>query len=215
MPSKPLYSLALLAFAVSPGALVAQVDLAKDLRLEPPVRLERVADRIPGLAVDVRPDRGFDADYKIGDPLTFTVRVAGACHVNLIELATSGSINQVVPRTPGGGRVRHRACLTIPAAGRFVVEGPAGEETVIAIASREPLPWIDDLYGVLTADGPPAPGHGLMYVSAASKDLRFLPEDGESSRRERVEEFCRLLAERVRRQGRGSVAFGLTRFRIR
>lgn len=206
----------ILMLALLPALCAAQIPDAKDLRLEPPAAGGSSAARTSNLDVSLAPDRGHDGIYWIGDRLRFTVRVNDRAYVKLIEVGTSGSITEIVPRgTDGTYRLDERTAISLPASGTFVVEGPIGEETVIAIASREPLPWIEDLYSILTAGATRRRSYGTIQVASAAKDLRLLPADEDEAPQDRVEQFCRRVAQRAASRGASPTSFAVTRFRIR
>ncbi|MBI4865145.1 MAG: hypothetical protein HY815_33530 [Candidatus Riflebacteria bacterium] len=51
------------------------------------------------LDVTVVPDRGHDGIYRIGDSLRLKVRSNRCALVNLVEVTTSGNVEQIVPLT--------------------------------------------------------------------------------------------------------------------
>lgn len=199
-----------------PAPARAQIPVPKDLRPEPPAASGTNVSCHSNLEVSLAPDRGYDGIYWMGDRLRFAVRVNERAYVKLVDVATSGSINEIVPRGSSGDRtLLEHVAITLPADGTFVVEGPIGEETVVAIASRRPLPWIEDLYSVLTAGATGRRSYGTIQVASAAKDLRLFPAVEDETPRDRVEQFCRSVARRAASRGTGPASFAVTRFRIR
>jgi hypothetical protein len=107
------------------------------------------------LKVEVWTDK---AEYRVGEKFAVKVRANQDCHLTLIDVGTSGSVNVIFPNHQApDNSVKAGVTYTIPdaAAGfEFEVAGPAGRELVRAIASREPAVDLADVVGKTTAQSP-------------------------------------------------------------
>ncbi len=99
------------------------------------------------LTVDVRSDRGDQAVYQPGDPITIDVRATDDAYVLVYEIDAQGYVHVLYPYAhASSGYIEGGSTLNLPPgdAEQLVVEGPTGQGYIVAIASREPfndLPW--------------------------------------------------------------------------
>lgn len=81
---------------------------------------------------------------RIGDRLQFIFQASEDCYLTLVDLGTSGRVTIIYPNWhQRGERVSARHPLLIPpVSGRsfdYVIAPPAGEELIMALATREPM----------------------------------------------------------------------------
>lgn len=161
-------------------------------------------------------DRGEDAVYWIGERVAFTLTVNHAAYVTLVDVGTSGAISTLRVSPGGSGRpLEAGRPHVVPGRGAFEVQGPIGEETVVAIATRGPLPWIQDLYPSHRSGSRWARRLSIVHVASAAKDLRVVPEEEPDQPVDSVDRFCQRVARRVEERGSGPAAFAVMRLRIR
>ncbi|RDI95731.1 PEGA domain-containing protein [Meiothermus sp. QL-1] len=93
--------------------------------------------------VDKDPSKTGNPVYRFGEPIFISVSVTQPAYVYLFSVRATGEINPILPNAfeqqnfLQAGEVR-----TFPGPGaryRFTVEGPAGQDRVLAVASRRPL----------------------------------------------------------------------------
>ena len=84
-----------------------------------------------------------DSNYKIGDTVTFYFKTNKDSHLTLINIGTSGKVHQIFPnKYQEDNFVRADEVYTVPSKDsnfRFVLQGPAGTDTVKAIATEEEI----------------------------------------------------------------------------
>ena len=107
-----------------------------------------VVNPVPGALkvkvwVDKDPGKTGNATYRIGDPIYVYVSVTQEAYVYLFDVKPDGSIDLFLPN-PYDRRNRLKAGETrrYPPPGaryRFTIDGPPGEELVLAVATRRPL----------------------------------------------------------------------------
>lgn len=93
--------------------------------------------------VDRDPVKRGDAVYRVGDPIQIYVSVTEEAYVYLFDVKADGEVQQFFPNSYDqqnrlrAGEVRR---LPPPGAGyRFTVDGPAGRDTILAIAVKQPI----------------------------------------------------------------------------
>jgi Domain of unknown function (DUF4384) len=97
------------------------------------------------VAVNVSVDRGgSNPVYSIGDPIRVNVNVSNDAYVYLFSVHADGQIDQILPNRLSGGSQFLRAGETrsFPPAGasyRLNVDGPSGQDKVLAVASKRQL----------------------------------------------------------------------------
>jgi Domain of unknown function (DUF4384) len=97
------------------------------------------------LSVNVSVDRaGSNPVYNIGDSIRVNVRVSDDAYVYLFSVHADGQIDQILPNRLSGGSQFLRANETRsfpPAGGAYTlgVDGPSGQDKVLAVASKRQL----------------------------------------------------------------------------
>jgi Domain of unknown function (DUF4384) len=97
------------------------------------------------LSVNVSVDRaGSNPVYNIGDAIRVNVRVSDDAYVYLFSVHSDGQIDQILPNRLSGGNQFLRANETRsfpPAGGAYTlsVDGPSGQDKVLAVASKRQL----------------------------------------------------------------------------
>ncbi len=98
-----------------------------------------VQSRVPVTAWTDRPD----ATYRIGEPVTISVRPERDAHITVLNVGTSGKTTVLFPNTmQRDSHVRAGQTLTLGAPGagyNIVPQGPAGVELIQVIATSIPL----------------------------------------------------------------------------
>jgi len=93
--------------------------------------------------VDRDPGKSGRATYRVGDPIYVYVHVTRDAYVYLFDIKPDGSIDMFLPNPyDRNNRLRAGETRRFPpprARYRFTVEGPPGEELVLALASSRPL----------------------------------------------------------------------------
>ncbi len=93
--------------------------------------------------VDKDPAKLGRAQYRIGEPIRIYVSVTDDAYVYLFDVKPNGEINLFLPnRYDRDNRMRAGEVRRFPPPGaryRFNVDGPPGEELVLAIATKRPL----------------------------------------------------------------------------
>ena len=124
--------------------------------------------------------KGANGIYNIGDVLNVTATVDQDCCLTLLDIGSSGNIIVLFPnKHQPDNHLRAGIPIQIPAAGyKIRVGGPAGTETIKAIATLEPLEFSElsmaDVQAIFNAlDGS---GSGTFTHSLTSKDLFIEPE---------------------------------------
>jgi hypothetical protein len=135
------------------GATMAQSsseeEFARDLTIQQRpvyqfVQQQQAAQRpeqshVPVTAWTDRPD----ATYRIGEPVTISVRPERDAHITVINIGTSGRATVLFPNTiQPDSRVRAGQTISLGAPGagyNIVPQGPAGVELVQVIATTRPL----------------------------------------------------------------------------
>ena len=140
---KRLIPVALAALALGAAATVT----ASPFRVSPQSIIVNPAPN-PNVAVRVWVDRdpgGYGtAVYRVGDPIRIGVNVSENAYVYLFNVNASGAVTLVLPNGYSGGEhfLYAGETRTFPAPGsgyQFTVGGPAGTDTVFAIASTREL----------------------------------------------------------------------------
>lgn len=117
-------------------------------------------------------------NYTIGEAITISVRPNQDAYIYLFDINSHGRITQLLPnRLPGGQNnyVRAGQTRTFPAGNEgfnFTVEGPAGSDQVIALASRTPL---NTSQLVQFAQDPFARGQGSIEIFAETLSIIVQP----------------------------------------
>ncbi|MFC4638017.1 DUF4384 domain-containing protein [Deinococcus hohokamensis] len=101
----------------------------------------------PDLQVSVRVDKDASGNqnptYRIGERITLSATVNRDAYVYLFNVDPSGTVDQILPnRISGDNFVKAGATKTFPAPGdnfTFDVDGPTGQNKVLALASLTPL----------------------------------------------------------------------------
>lgn len=99
------------------------------------------------MGVEIWTDRGDDAVYEPGDPMTLKVRTSDDAYLLVYEIDSEGVVRVLYPSRRGAGLVEGRRTLRIPAENsryELAVGDKTGQGYLVAIASREPfreLPW--------------------------------------------------------------------------
>jgi hypothetical protein len=97
------------------------------------------------LSVNVSVDRaGSNPVYNIGDSIRVNVRVSDDAYVYLFSVHADGQIDQILPNRLSGGSQFMRANENRsfpPAGGAYIlsVDGPSGQDKVLAVASKRQL----------------------------------------------------------------------------
>jgi hypothetical protein len=97
------------------------------------------------LQVGVFVDRGGNNPvYRIGDPIRVSVNVNQDAYVYLFSVHGNGDVDLILPNRLSGGNefIRGGETRTFPPRGanyQFNVDGPAGQDKVLAVASKRPL----------------------------------------------------------------------------
>ena len=97
------------------------------------------------LQVGVFVDRGGNNPvYRIGDPIRVSVNVNQDAYVYLFSIHGNGDVDLILPNRLSGGNefIRGGETRTFPPRGanyQFNVDGPAGQDKVLAVASKRPL----------------------------------------------------------------------------
>ena len=100
-----------------------------------------------GVDVDVSTDRGQDAVYQPGDPLTVKVRTSDDAYVMVYEIDSEGNVRLISPEWGKRGFVEGGDTFQIPSPQsdmELVVSEPVGQGFIVAIAARDPfrsMPW--------------------------------------------------------------------------
>jgi hypothetical protein len=100
--------------------------------------------------------------YRVGDLFSFTITPAEDCHLAAWVRSGDGEVRRIYPNEHAAGRIfRGGRTARFPGEGdfQFRVTPPAGRETLIVIASSEPI---------VSQAGPPAAGSWLKGVSVES-----------------------------------------------
>ena len=107
-----------------------------------------VVNPVPGdlrvkVWVDKDPGKSGNARYRIGDPIYVYVSVTRDAYVYLFDVKPNGEIDLFLPNPyDHSNRLRAGETRRFPPPGaryRFTIDGPPGEELVLAVASRRPL----------------------------------------------------------------------------
>ncbi len=107
-----------------------------------------VVNPVPGdlrvkVWVDKDPGKSGNARYRIGDPIYVYVSVTRDAYVYLFDVKPNGEIDLFLPNPyDRNNRLRAGETRRFPPPGaryRFTIDGPPGEELVLAVASRRPL----------------------------------------------------------------------------
>ena len=97
----------------------------------------------PDLDVYVWPDRGVDAVYYPGDPISVQFEVTRDCYVVIYDIDTRGRLHILFPFDPWQDNfVQAGQVYEVPGNGddfSLTVEGPAGDEYIQAVASTHPF----------------------------------------------------------------------------
>lgn len=121
-----------------------------------------VVNPLPSFEVEVFVDKDPSGEatpaYEIGESIRISVRVSEDAYVYLFNIHSDGEITQILPNNlDGEGRNNRLSAGQVasfpPASARYTfnVDGPAGLDKVIAVASKEPLAT-DTLQG-FSSDG--------------------------------------------------------------
>lgn len=116
--------------------------------------------------------------YSIGEAITISVRPNQDAYVYLFNINSYGQIVQLLPnRLPGGQNnyVRAGQTRTFPAGNEgfnYTVEGPAGNDQIIALASRTPL---NTSQLVQFSQDPFARGQGSIEIFANTLSIIVQP----------------------------------------
>ncbi len=145
---------------------------ARENHLPPPApQAASKAGSVEPLKVEVWTEK---AEYKPGEKFRVNVKANQDCHLTLIDVGTSGSVNVIFPNHQApDNTVKANVTYTIPdlsAGFEFEVSGPAGKEIVRAIASHEPVVDLADIVGKTTAQSPFAEVKG--NVPALTRDIQ-------------------------------------------
>lgn len=93
------------------------------------------------------------SQYRIGEELSLTIRLAKPGYLRVSYLGASGEISDLMPNQFQSGKVKADVEYRIPPKGdtfKLQVTGPVGVDRVIAVFSSKPLPKLD---AVVNADG--------------------------------------------------------------
>ena len=99
------------------------------------------------MGVEIWTDRGDDAVYEPGKPMTLKVRVSDDSYLLVYEIDSEGNVRVLYPSRRGAGLVEGKRTLRIPAENsryELAVGNKTGQGFLVAIASRDPfreLPW--------------------------------------------------------------------------
>jgi hypothetical protein len=88
-----------------------------------------------------------DGVYHPGDNLFIYFSASQDCFVALYDIEQGGGVSRIFPPEAGDGWIKGGQTYQIPAQSAdydYVVSGPEGVETMIAMASRERLPALND-----------------------------------------------------------------------
>ena len=150
----------------STGVLLASVQammpkaMVGDLAAVPP-RLE-VAEKAlasfgvaqteaKGLNVKLWPDHGESSTYAEGELIILHARVDRDCHLYLVHADSDGSVQLLYPNPwHPSSKVAAGQVLDLPSAKddfQFAAVQPYGAEVIVALASVDPLPGLDDVQG--------------------------------------------------------------------
>ena len=154
---KKLFSFLLALIIISGSGVFAQGEVQENIVISPQ---SIVVNPLPQFEVDVWVDRdptGHDyPSYNIGDNITISVKPSEDAYIYLFNVRSTGEITQIIPNYLGGSDNFIRAGQTTrfprPDAGfTFSVDGPAGLDKVIVVASKSQLNTTD-LDGFHTGD---------------------------------------------------------------
>jgi len=126
-----------------PTAMPAEPAAPKDIKGPEPLQVKVWTDK---------------AEYGQGEKFRVRAQANQDCYLTLIDVGTSGATAVIFPNhyAPGNA-VKSGVTYTVPdpAAGfDFEVSGPAGQEIVRAIASKEPSVDLSDALGQVSAESP-------------------------------------------------------------
>lgn len=88
-----------------------------------------------------------EAIYHPGEVLTISFRTDRDCYVAIYDIDTGGRATRLFPQDGDDGWVEAGRTFILPpenADYEYVIEGPAGTETIIAVASVDRMPSLDD-----------------------------------------------------------------------
>ncbi len=115
--------------------------------------LSLLALSLPALAharamgVEIWTDRGEDAVYEPGNPMTLKVRASDDAYLLVYEIDSQGTVRVLYPSRRAAGLVEGKRTVRIPAENsgyELAVGDKTGQGFLVAIASRDPfreLPW--------------------------------------------------------------------------
>jgi hypothetical protein len=138
--------------------------------------VERVSVPVTVRTVAVRPTGG-GTSFQVGESIRFVVQVEEPCRFLLLDLAAGKKATVLFPNALRPDSQVAAGTLSLPDRAvpewDFLVEGPPGEDAVLAIATREPLPLT-----LLPADGREVMrGLSVQQLAALADALRALPAD--------------------------------------
>jgi hypothetical protein len=99
------------------------------------------------LSVEIATDRGHDAVYRNGDPLSITARTSADAYLMVYEIDAEGYVHLLFPDRNSSPFVEGDRTYELPRSDsnlELVVRGPVGQGYIVAIASEQPfldLPW--------------------------------------------------------------------------
>lgn len=100
-----------------------------------------------GLSVEVATDRGHDAVYEVGDPLTIQARTSEDAYLLVYEIDAEGYVHLLYPDRHSSSFVVGERRYDIPSSDsnlELVAQGPTGQGYIVAIAAEDQfgdLPW--------------------------------------------------------------------------
>lgn len=79
--------------------------------------------------------------YKVGDQIGFTLQASKKCHLTLLNFGSTGKSTVLFPTAPGQNNlIEANVPVRVPgigSTGALVAQGPAGNETVLAVCSTD------------------------------------------------------------------------------
>jgi hypothetical protein len=134
-----------------------------------------------------------DAVYHPGDNLTIYFATNRGCYLALYNVEQGGGVSQLFPPEDDDGWVRGGQTYQLPpeyADYDYAVRGPEGVETIIAVASRDRLPTLEDMgpdivtevIDVQIKEAEPAE----LIIVSAPKNCRIYITEVESGEKEYV-----------------------------
>lgn len=127
-----------------------------------------------------------EAVYHPGDVLTVFFRTDRDCYVAIYDIDTGGRATRLFPQTGEDGWIEAGHTYVLPpehADYEYMIEGPSGTETIIAVASVEDMPHLDDedvareVLDIMIEEPEPAhlriistPGYCRIYITEVLSD---------------------------------------------